>query len=132
MTHFTLPELCRSATARKYKINNECSLDHIQKLTSLVTNVLDPLREAWGKPIYVNSGYRSAALNRKLKGAPNSQHLTGEAADITTGSIAGNKQLFELVQALNLPFDQLIDEKGFRWVHVSHREKRNRGQVLRK
>ena len=76
--------------------------------------------------------YRSAALNRKLKGVPNSQHLSGEAADITTGSIAGNKQLFELVQSLNLPFDQLIDEKGLRWVHVSYRKENNRRQVLRK
>ncbi|MDL2306383.1 D-Ala-D-Ala carboxypeptidase family metallohydrolase, partial [Bacteroides sp. OttesenSCG-928-D19] len=75
---------------------------------------------------------RSVALNKKLKGVPNSQHLYGEAADITTGSIAGNKQLFELVQSLNLPFDQLIDEKGYRWVHISHREGGNRGQVLRR
>ncbi|MDL2306152.1 hypothetical protein LJC72_12590 [Bacteroides sp. OttesenSCG-928-D19] len=64
MKHFTLPELCHSATARKYKINNECSLAHIHKLTLLVNNVLDPLREAWGS-FFEFSKYRS----RKKRGS---------------------------------------------------------------
>lgn len=130
MKHFTISELCRSNTARKYGINNQCSLQHIYNLTDLVTCLLDPLREAWGSPIYVNSGYRSAELNRRVKGSSNSQHLYGEAADITTGTIAGNKELFRLIQELKLPFDQLIDEQGYQWIHISYRKGRNRGQVL--
>jgi len=132
MKYFTIPELCRSDTARKKQINNECSLHHVENLIRLVNNILDPLREAWGKPIYVNSGYRCTELNKILKGATNSQHLYGEAADITTGSQAGNEQLFDLIQSLELPFDQLIDEKGFRWLHISHRKEKNRGQVFNK
>ena len=131
MQHFTLTELCRSATARKFKINNQCSLEHTQNLILLTDNVLDPLRRAWGKPILVNSGYRSVRLNKLLNGARNSQHLKGEAADITTGSKESNKKLFELIQELGLPFDQLIDERGYQWVHVSHRKTNNRGQVIR-
>ena len=93
---------------------------------------LDPIREAWGNPIAVNSGYRSLALNVAVGGSPSSQHLTGEAADITTGSIGGNKRLFDLIQEIGVDFDQLIDENGYQWIHISCRYngKGNRKQVL--
>ena len=55
--------------------------------------------------------------------------MTGLAADITAGSAAKNKILFSLVQELDLPFDQLIDEKNFRWIHVSFSSK-PRKQIL--
>lgn len=87
-------------------------------------------REKYGKPIRVSSGYRSAILNRSVNGATSSQHRLGEAADITVGSKEENRKLFEIIR-LELPFDQLIDEKDFSWVHVSFREGRNRKQVLK-
>ena len=91
--------------------------------------MLDPLRQAWGRPIIVNSGYRSPAVNRAVGGVPNSQHTRGEAADITAGSPELNRQLYELAQRLALPYDQLIDERGYRWLHVSHKAAGNRRQA---
>ena len=89
MKYFTIAELCKSTTA-------------------LVNNVLDPLREWYGKPITVNSGFRCPALNKAVKGSATSQHMTGQAADIDTGDRQQNKLLFDYIQK-NLPFDQLID-----------------------
>lgn len=131
MKYFTINELCKSNTAKQYKINNIPSEEVEKNLILLVENVLDPLREAWGRPIIVNSGYRSAELNSKIGGAKNSQHLTGCAVDIQTVSDSkeDNKKLFELVQSLKLPFDQLIDESNYSWIHVSYSD-RHRRQIL--
>lgn len=130
MKHFTWNELTGSETARLKKIDNTPPPLAVKSIVELVSNVLDPLREAWGKPIQVNSGYRCPALNRAVRGATNSQHVKGEAADITTGTREGNKKLFELVQESGLPFDQLIDEKKYQWLHISYVAKGNRKQVL--
>ncbi|NDV83636.1 D-Ala-D-Ala carboxypeptidase family metallohydrolase [Bacteroides sp. 51] len=130
MKYFTIQELIRSDTARIRGINNNPLQDETDALTRLVYNLLDPIRERWGLPVRVNSGYRCPALNKAVKGSMTSQHLKGEAADITTGSKEGNKKLFELIQTLDLPFDQLIDEKNYSWIHISHRKENNRKQVL--
>ena len=116
MKYFTIAELCKSDTADRKGIDNRCKKEHVANLTALVDNVLDPLREAYGKPITVNSGFRSPALNKAVGGSATSDHMQGRAADITGGSPAENKKLFNLVQSLGLPFDQLIDEKNFAWV----------------
>jgi hypothetical protein len=87
------------------------------------------LREWYGKPIIVNSGYRCEALNKAIGGAKSSQHMLGEAADITVGSKEENEKLFDYIKD-NLEFDQLINESNFSWVHVSYREGRLRKQVL--
>jgi Peptidase M15. len=91
--------------------------------------ILDPLREEYGKPIKVNSGYRSERLNSLIGGSSISQHRLGQAADITGGNKTENKKLFQLAQTLHLPFDQLILEYGGKWVHISY-SSRNRRQVL--
>jgi hypothetical protein len=117
--YFSIKELCRSVKAKKLGIDNTPTDNAVENMTRLIKVVLDPLREAYGQPITVNSGYRSPALNQVTKGASkNSQHLTGEAADITVGSKEGNKWLFEYIRD-NLPYDQLIDEYDYSWVHVS-------------
>ena len=126
MKHFTIQELTRSDTARRLCIDNTPPASAITALHALVDNVLDPLREAWGGPIRVNSGYRCPKLNKAVGGTPNSQHQRGEAADITVGSRSGNRRLLALIKRLDLPVDQCIDEKGCRWIHVSHRTGRNR------
>lgn len=131
MKHFTIAELCRSNTADRFGIDNRCKKEHVANLTQLVEHVLDPLREAYGKPIIVNSGFRSEALNRKIGGSATSDHMKGMAADITGGNPNENRRLFYLIQELGLPFDQLIDEKNFSWVHVSHRGATNRNQILK-
>lgn len=129
MRYFTLEELTKSATATAKKIDNTPTKEVEDNLTKLVDKVLDPLREAYGKPIKVNSGYRCPKLNRAVGGSATSQHVLGQAADITGGSKAENKILFDLIKSLKLPFDQLIWENGGVWVHVSFGP-RNRRQVL--
>lgn len=129
MKYFTIKELCKSSTATQKGINNSPNSEIVSNLEQLVDNILDPLREAYGKPITVNSGYRCDALNKAVGGAKTSHHLTGLAADITGSSKAENKKIFELAQKLKLPFDQLIDEKKFSWVHISF-SKKPRRQIL--
>lgn len=114
--NFTLEELCKT----NCKANNAPSIESIINLTKLCVFILQPLRDAYKLPIMVNSGYRSPVVNRFVGGSPSSQHLKGMAADITTGTIEGNKKLWLLIHKLGLPFDQLIDEKGLRWIHVSY------------
>lgn len=129
MKYFTIKELIKSTTATAKKIDNTPTKEVEDNLTKLVDKVLDPLREAYGKPIKVNSGYRCPKLNRAVGGSATSQHVLGQAADITGGSKAENKILFDLIKSLKLPFDQLIWENGGAWVHVSFGP-RNRRQVL--
>ena len=129
MKYFTIKELCKSSTAIQKGIDNTPNSEIVNNLKRLVEYILDPLRERYGKPIHVNSGYRCPALNKAVNGSKTSHHMTGLAADITAGSVAKNKILFNLIQELDLPFDQLIDEKKFSWVHVSFSEK-PRKQIL--
>jgi uncharacterized protein YcbK (DUF882 family) len=120
MKYFTIKELYKSSTATQKGIDNTPNSEIVNNLEQLVHNILDPLREEYGKPIRVNSGYRSDALNKAVGGSKTSQHRFGLAADITAGSKSENKKLFDLAQELNLPFDQLIDESNFSWVHISY------------
>lgn len=134
MKYFTIEELCASDTAERKKIDNTPNADARLRMQRLIEQLLDPIRAAWGGPITVNSGYRSQELNKKVGGVSNSQHMKGEAADITVGSAGDNKRLFdkivELQKAGKIAFDQLIDESGYSWVHISYRAVANRNQVL--
>lgn len=131
MKYFTIAELIYSSSYWKV-LWNKTTPEIEQNLTALVAAVLDPLRERYGKPINVNSGFRCKELNRLVKGAVNSQHMRGEAADIDTGSKTENKKLAKLIVQMGLPFDQLIDEANYAWVHVSYKCRGvNRGQILR-
>ena len=129
MKHFSIEELCRSGVAARMGIDNTPNEEVRERLGELVDNVLDPLREWYGRPIMVNSGYRCEELNEAVGGVGNSQHLSGEAADIDTGNIVENRKLFDHI-AVNLTFDQLIWENGGAWVHVSYKSDGNRMQVF--
>lgn len=120
----------RSEKATQKGIRNEPGTVERENLQLLIDNILQPLRDAYGKPIRINSGYRSPELNKALNGSKTSQHMKGQAADITGGNTTENRKLFELAKALNLPFCQLIDEKGFRWVHISYDKNNVKRQVL--
>lgn len=120
MKHFTLEELTRSTTASLRGIDNTPPAEAIECLEQLVDNILDPLREAWGKPIHVNSGYRCPRLNKEVGGSPSSQHMKGQAADITTGNPTDNRRLYHLLTTLHLPVDQAINERDFSWIHLSY------------
>lgn len=131
MKHFTFQEFERSDTAYKLAIDNTMPEAAKRNVAALVDTILDPLREAWGKPIIVNSGYRCAALNKAVGGVPTSMHLTGHAADITTGNSVDNRRLAQKLLDLKLPFDQLINEHDWAWVHVSFRAGHNRHEMLK-
>ena len=126
MKHFTIKELIETSTG----LLNVPMQPEKNNLIELVDNVLDPLREIYGRPIHINSGYRSPIVNRRVGGAATSQHVKGEAADITGGSKVENEKLFNLISE-NFKFDQLINEKDFSWIHVSYSSDRNRGQRLK-
>lgn len=128
---FTLGEMCKSETALAKRINNTpTDQATIGRLSALMEECLDKVREMWGKPIGVNSGYRSAELNRAVRGAENSQHLRGEAADISTGTKENNRKLFDMIVASDIVFDQLIDESDYKWLHISYCKGDNRKQIL--
>ena len=130
MKNFTIKELTTSSTATRLKIDNTPTEEVVNNLESLVNNILDKIREAYGKPITVNSGYRCPKLNTAIGGSKTSQHITGKAADITVGNRQANRSLFQFIQKLDLPFDQLIDEYNYKWVHISYDPNRNRKQIL--
>ena len=129
--YFTINELTKSSTAQRLHIDNTPTQIVKDNLNKLIDNILDPLREHYGQPIIINSGYRCDKRNKAIGGATTSQHKLGQAADIRTvaNTKESNKQLFELIRKLKLPFDQLINEYDFNWVHVSYGPK-NRRQVL--
>ena len=131
MKYFKIREFTRSDIAKRNNIDNTPSKQEEENIVLLVDNILDPLREAYGKPIVVTSGFRCDRLNNLVKGSKKSQHRTGEASDIRTleDTKEENKKLFDLIIELNLPFDQLIDEYDYDWIHVSY-SSRNRKQIL--
>jgi hypothetical protein len=147
--HFTLEEFTFSSTAKARGIYNTVSSQRvIENLRNLCEQVLEPLRSYANQPITISSGYRCKALNKVVGGARNSQHMTGEAADIhiplydfkdSTGSrLTDIETAREWMQWLtdNTDFDQLILETVNRkifWIHVSCKRDRslNRHQVIR-
>ena len=122
--NFALEEFINSPTANKYNIDNTPNEQVKNNIIQLVKNILQPIREEWNKPITVNSGYRCKALNDKVGGSKTSQHLRGDAADITTGNVSDNKKLFHLIidmcQQKKVTYGQLIDEYGYKWLHISN------------
>lgn len=123
--HFTLEEMAASTTAARNGIDNTPSAKVRTCLATLCKDVLEPLRMAYGKPIRVTSGYRSPKLNKAVGGAATSQHVYGQAADITCmdKTVSGNKELFNTALSLMnkgiIKVGQLIDEYNYSWVHIS-------------
>ena len=128
--HVTRAEFERSDTAIRHGISNLMTESDIIRAKELCENVFEPIREHLGKPIKVNSGYRSLAVNKRIGGAKTSQHSVGEAIDLDLH----DRDLFEWIID-NVVYDQLIFESGTEdkadWFHISYRKNRNRKQVLR-
>ena len=128
--YFTLEELCLSFTAKQFHIENKPDEEQIKNLDRLVTTLLDPLRETWGSPIIVSSGFRCKELNKLVGGVSNSYHLSGLAADIVApstlqrSSAVNNMWLFKLIEKnmKSLGVDEVIAEKASsracQWIHV--------------
>lgn len=121
--NFTLSELTSSNAADCYNIENTPGRLELENLKKLCNEILQPIRDKYGKSIYVNSGYRNPKVNRLVGGSSSSQHTLGQAADITVGSKEGNKKLFDLIVQMikdkEITVGQLIDEKDYKWIHIS-------------
>jgi hypothetical protein len=134
--HLDLSEVIRSDSAKRNGISNMPTDEHIANFMLLAEKIFEPIREHFGVPIHISSGYRSKELNAKIGGSATSQHCKGQAVDIDMdGSTNGvtNADVFNYIKD-NLPFDQLIWEFGNEdnpdWVHVSYVEK-PRKQILK-
>jgi zinc D-Ala-D-Ala carboxypeptidase len=130
-------EVTKSNTAKRYGISNEPTIEHLENLKAIALNIFQPTRDYFKKPIYVSSGYRSKALNKKIGGSKKSQHSKGQALDLDAHTFGGltNKELFDFISK-HLEFDQIIWEFGTYeepdWVHVSYvSEGINRGESLK-
>ena len=134
--NLVLAEVIRSETAKRKGISNIPTPEHIENFKKLAENVFQPIRDHFGVPIYISSGYRSKALNKAVGGSLSSQHCQGEAIDIDMdGTSITNKQIFDFIKD-NLVFDQMIWEFGTDknpgWVHVSYESTgKQRKQILK-
>lgn len=125
--NFTLEELTFSITALNNGWNNTPPTEARAALSRLAVEVLQPIRDTWGKPIRVTSGYRMPRLNASVGGSPTSQHLLGQAADIQALNMVDNGKLFycikKMIESGKLKVGQCIWEYGTKstpkWVHVS-------------
>ena len=118
MKYFTIAEMAKSETADRRGIDNRIPKDLLPNVENLIDKVLDPLRSWYGRPVYVNSGYRCPELNRAVGGVGTSYHLTGCAADIDVYSRTENQKLFDYIRE-RLPYTEVGLEGGGRWVHVA-------------
>ena len=137
--HLSLNEVTTSGTAKRLGINNNPTPEHLENLKLVAKNVFEPIRNHFGKPIKVSSGYRSKELNAATPGASTtSQHSSGEALDLDQDGMphgVTNKMVFDFIRE-NLNFDQLIwefgDSKNPDWVHVSYESTgKQRKQILK-
>lgn len=124
--NFDLEEFSVSAAAERLNITNTLTGKSLAAIRALVSALLQPLRSRYGKPMYINSGFRCPELNRAVGGVPASQHTRGEAADIGCNSPG---ELLEVLKKSGLDFDQAILYPTF--LHLSYtQERRNRRQVI--
>lgn len=129
--NFKMSELIHSDEAKRHGINNIPNDQQIlDNMLDLITYCLQPLRNYIGKPMKVNSGYRCKTLNDlpTVRGAKNSQHLTGCACDFTVQGLTV-KQILEKVKASGIEYDQCINEYNL-WCHISFKKGHNRFQMF--
>lgn len=125
--NFSLREFEKSDTASMLGIDNTIkSKDVKDNIKELVDNILQPLRDSWGKPLFVNSGYRCIKVNKAVGGVPTSQHVIGQAADI---GCSDPYELAKLIKKMRLDFDQVGLYPTF--VHISYsKDGNNRNNVF--
>lgn len=135
--HLSLAEVVRSETAKRRRINNTPTAEHLENFKLLADNLFEKVREHFKAPIHISSGYRSVELNRAIGGSRTSQHSKGQAIDIDMDGTKGgvtNKMVFDFIVS-NLEWDQIIWEFGTDanpdWVHVSYVKTGNRKQKLK-
>ena len=124
--------MIRSSKADEFNIDNWPKDADIMDNIIFTMECLDKMREDYGQPLYITSGYRCEELNERLKGSKTSQHMKGQAADINLGSVEKNRAFFNwlVCNKDNIDFDQIIDEKQYQWVHYSVKKEGNRKQII--
>ena len=125
--HFTMFDVVNSATALARKIDNRPTAQVVTNATALIKNVLEPIRNHFNSPLNVNCMYRSPNLNKAVGGVSTSQHVKGQAADITVNNHS-IQEVFNYIKK-NLVYDQLIQEGT--WIHISFSLIKNRKQSLK-
>ena len=127
--HISWKEATGSNTAKKMDIDNTPDDEQLANMKIIADELFEPLREKVGQPIRVNSFFRGKELNAALKGAEQSQHLTGQAIDLISNGKMTNSDIFYLIKN-NYDYDKLIwemgDEKNPDWIHVSYVKGENR------
>lgn len=127
--NFALSEFIASHTATRLGIDNTPSASVVAALTNVLIPAMQQIRDLLGEPIIIKSGYRCPHLNAVVRGSPNSDHLTGHAADFVAPAWGDPIKICRLLQSemAAIKFDQLIFEVG--WAHISFNPRR-RNQVL--
>lgn len=135
--NLSLSEVTRSAKAKKLGISNNPTEQHLNNLKDIAINIFQVVRDYFGVPIFISSGYRSKELNKNIKGASlTSHHAVGMALDLDADVFGGvtNKEIFDYIRK-NLEFTQLIWEYGTdenpAWVHVSYDKNNLKKQILK-
>lgn len=128
--HISFNEAIESPTALRMGIKNVPNELELEAMKYVAENLFEPIRKWYKKPIKINSFFRCAALNKAVKGSASSQHVKGEAIDISAGNKIENKKIFDYIVSSGLDFDQCINEYDFTWVHISLKKSGNRKQVL--
>ncbi len=127
--NFTISELIHSDTAIKNNINNMPDVNSLDNMLDLLFYCLQPIRNLIKKPMVITSGYRNKKVNELVKGAINSQHTKGQAADFVVGGMKP-AEIVKIIKNSNIEFDQLINEYN-KWTHISFIKGKNRKEVLR-
>ena len=131
--HFSYNEMIASQTATRNNIDNTPNEQQYYNLTQLCRNILEPIRQHYNLPIFINSGFRCLELNRKIGSTDKSQHMKGQAADLFVNTIFPFETWKWLVTESDLDYDQAIAEfttkTGGGWLHVSYDSENNRNKI---
>lgn len=127
-----LSEMVYSKKAIEKDIVNIPDDNSLINLKALAVNVLQPIRDYFGSPLVISSGFRSPKLNKLVGGSITSDHLTGRACDFTVQGFSVEtvfKAIIQLNRQGKLPFKQLINEYG-KWIHISYDDLNNKADIL--
>ena len=122
--NFTLSEFLVSSTAKHKGVENTPSCQEVENIKKLA-NTMQQLRDYIGKPIIINSGFRSVVVNNLVGGSKTSSHLSGLAADFYVKGVSA-KSLADTIDLINIKYDQLIVYPNHVHLGVGGKERQHR------